>query len=96
MKKRTFDDLCNQIENEDDQNDDDEDHGTDEDQGTSDGAAAVTKQAPKKNQNEMDSDSEDDALLLKIHNNIIGLLNVGDKSNMIEKIKPNLNTSKDF
>ncbi len=44
----------------------------------------------------MDSDSEDDALLLKIHNNIIGLLNVGDKSNMIEKIKPNLNTSKDF
>jgi len=31
MKKRTFDDLCNQIENEDDQNEDDEDHGTDDD-----------------------------------------------------------------
>jgi len=43
----------------------------------------------------MGSDSEDDVLLMKIHNDIIGLLNADNKSNPIEKIVPKQIVQKD-
>lgn len=72
MKQRNFADLFSQMEQE-----DDEGSEKSEEDGTSDGRDGPSKDDNNKlkRQNSLESDSEDDALLMKIHNNIIGLLN---------------------